>query len=51
MLIVGVWVLVSVNSTMKFVVRVNVQVLDVYLIAIVKHENICVDPRVVSVSV
>lgn len=35
---------------MKFVVRLSVQVLDVYLIAIVRHENICVDPRVVSVS-
>lgn len=35
---------------MKFVVRVSVQVLDVYLIATVKHENIRVGPRVVSVS-
>lgn len=50
----GVWVrIVSVNSVYdEFVARVNTQVLDACLVLISKIcENICVDPRVVSVFV
>lgn len=42
---------VSVSSICnEFVVQVSVQMLDVYLVVTVKYVNICVDPRVVSVS-